>query len=506
MTSGPSASEGAEIARNAASAYAFRGLRAVSVLVLTPYLFRNLSLGDFGVYGVLITMAALFNLVETGFTVGLTKYVAEHRSRGDRRELAADLGVCVTLMAGLGVAVCLGGTAVALLAGGLAAGADGDGFRVGLLVLSATMLLRFPLFAYGAALLGYQRFDRFYGAEAAGVLVLIGGSVAAIETGAGVLGLAVAYAASLLITAVLLPLLLARLDPGLPLRPRLGDRARIRRVGGFGGLALVADSMESVAQRIDTLVVAAVRNAAAAAPIVAALRLVGGLQVLVLPFVNLILPMVADLRARGAHEEVRRRFVLATRIALQITLPVALGLAFFAGDVIDLWLGGGAPAITADIVIILMAVQVATLGSLPAGKVLLAAGRIRALTVLASVEGVANLALSIVLVVRFGAIGAVVATLLTTGLIVLLRIPLACRAVGCPARRLAAGALVPALLASTPAIAVMIAVLLALDPGAVRLAAGLVAGWGLAAGLGIAQVGPRRLLGLLPTRRAPVGA
>ena len=74
------------------------------------------------------------------------------------------------------------------------------------------------------------------------------------------------------------------------------------------------------------------RGAVAAAPYAAAVRLQSGLQSFTLPLIDLLLPMVADLRTRGFHDEVRRRFSLATRVALQITLPLAFGIAVFAHD------------------------------------------------------------------------------------------------------------------------------------------------------------------------------
>ncbi len=495
--------EGRAIARNTIASYGFRVLRGLSVLLLTPYLFRSLGLAQFGTYGILITLATVFSLVELGVSVGLTKSVAEHRSRGDRRELDEDVGVAVALLGLLGPAACAIVVGVGVWAGGLASPSDRDAFRLGLIVVGASMLVRLPLFAYGAALQGYQRFDLFYRAEAVAVLIVAAGSVAAVEAGTGVLGLAVVYAASQVAGGVMFAILLHRVDPELSLRPRLGDGERRRRAAGFGGLALVADSMEFVAQRMDVLIVAALRNASTAAPLVAAMRLVSGMQALVLPFVNLIVPMVADLLAREAHDEVRRRFVLATRVALQVTLPVAAGLALFATDVIDVWLGDAAPPVTDDILIVLMGAQLATLTSLPAGKVLLASGRLRTLAGLACLEGVSNVALSIVLVIRYGVIGAVVGTLLTTAVIVLVRLPLAARATGCPGRRLFADGLLPALTATAPAIAAMVAARLLLDAGLARLAVGLVFGWGLASAVGIAQVGPRRVLGLFALGRRP---
>jgi hypothetical protein len=107
---------------------------------------------------------------------------------------------------------------------------------------------------------------------------------------------------------------------------------------------------------------------------------------------------------------------------------------------------------------------------------------------------VLNLVLSIALVIAWGAIGAAVATLVISGLIVPARIPLACDAIGCPVRRIARGALAPALASTAPSLLVMVIVLETMAPGLGRLAVGLGAGWTIAVAIGLAQIGPRRLV------------
>src|SRR4051812_514644 len=57
---------GGRFARNVLSSYGLRGLRAVSVLLLTPYLFRQLGLDGFGTWSVVFTIATVFSLVEYG--------------------------------------------------------------------------------------------------------------------------------------------------------------------------------------------------------------------------------------------------------------------------------------------------------------------------------------------------------------------------------------------------------------------------------------------------------
>lgn len=493
---------GGRFARNVLSSYGLRGLRAVSVLLLTPYLFRRLGLDGFGTWSVLFTIATVFSLVEYGATLGVTKHVAEHRGAGRPAAARETVVVGVELMTAIGVVALAVSAVLAFTADGLAAPADSGAFRTGLLIIGAAQLVRMPGQALGATLMGIQRYDLFNVGEAVTVLSFLVGAVAAIELGGGLEALSLAFALSLVLGSLCWAVLLRRVDGALLAGPRRGSREVRQASLALTWRALLIDSMDFIAQRMDTLVVAALRSAAAAAPLAAATRLISGVQSLVLPFVGVLLPTISELDAGGRRDEVQRQLVLSTRVVLHITLLTAGGLALFAGDIVELWLGPAAPAVTDDIVVILMVVQLLVLPAAPAGRVLLGLGRLGPVTVLAAAEGIANLALSVALVSAWGVIGAAVATLVTSGVLVPLRIPLACRAAGARATTLVHGALLPVLVACAPAAAVMAASRLLLDDGVVRVLVGLGGGWAIGAAAAAAQIGPRRVGAALRSARS----
>ena len=84
--------EGARFARNALSSYGARGLYALTLLVLTPYLYVRLGEPGFGTWAVMFTFTMVFTLVFTGFAAGLTKVLADQHAAGRREAFAASLG------------------------------------------------------------------------------------------------------------------------------------------------------------------------------------------------------------------------------------------------------------------------------------------------------------------------------------------------------------------------------------------------------------------------------
>jgi O-antigen/teichoic acid export membrane protein len=496
-------SESRGIVRSTISTFGVRALLALSVLLLTPYLFRVLGPASFGTWNVVYAIATICSLVEFGFSTGATKLIAELRGASAREELEQTVGTSITLMAIMGV---LSGAVIAgvgLLFDGLAASGDEEAFRQGMLLIGATMLIRLPTATYGATLLGYQRANLFNAGESVTAVVFPLGAVAVLESGGGIFGLSAAYALALLAGSLTFAVLLKRTDPSLPLRPRLHGRQTRRRIAGFASLTLLADAMLFVGTRMDTVVIAAIRGAAASAPFAAALKLQSALQSLTFPIYLLFLPMVSELWAAGEKVEVRRRLLLATRIAAQVTLPAALALALFSGDITSLWLGPKAPGVTADIITVLIVSQAITLVVSPAERMLIGIGRIRVIAAIAVVEGISNLGLSIALVSAYGAIGAALGTLFTYGLIAPVKLPIATRATGWSFGGFLRQGLAPALLATLVPAIWMIAARQLLPSEGLRLLVGFAGGLALALAIGVHQVGVGRLRGLLLSRSTP---
>jgi len=486
-------SERRRLLRNLISSYGARGALALSALLLTPYLFRRLGVDGFGTWSVMFTLTTIFSLLELGPSAATTKYVSQYRAEDRPEEVERTVGASVLMMGAIGVVAALILVAFALLFPGLAADGEREAFRDGMLVLAAAVLIRFPFFAYGAALTGIQRWDLFGASEAAMAISFALGSVVAIEVGAGVLGLAVAYAAALLLGGALFALFFRRAAPEISMRPRAAQRDRLGVLSRFGSLTLLADAMVFIGLRMDTVLISAIRSAASAAPFAAALKLQSALQSLTLPFLLLLMPMISELWARGERDEVVRRMTLATRVAVQLTLPFALATALFSTDLVELWLGGDAPAVTATIIIVLMAVQTVTLSVVPAEKTLIGIGKVKLIGAIAAFEGIANLGLSIALIASYGAVGAALGTLFTAGVVAPIKVPIACRALGVPSWPALRASYGPALLSSLPGAAAMVACWLLLEPGLGRLAAGSLIGFALCAAAGIAQLGPARL-------------
>jgi O-antigen/teichoic acid export membrane protein len=493
MSSATGSGRDHSVARNASSAYLFRVVYGAIVLGLTTYLFRRLGNDGFGTYSVYLSLATVFSVLEISFSNGIAKILSELHGAGREDDVRRTIAAAVSLATGLGAVGLVVSVAIAVFASDLAAAGQDDELRTGMLVLGAIMFVRLPCMVYGATLMGAQRYDLYNVARIVAALAWGLGTITAVEAGAGLGGAILATAGYMLVEALLWVVQMRRMDPALPLWGRGEQRSGRRGLAAFSSYLLVADASVFAGQRIQPVVIAAVRDAATASPFAAGVKLQTALQSLVAPFVDLLLPMVSELHGRGARSEVVARLSLATRAAMQITFPVAACFALFSSDIVDAWLGADAPGSTAAVISVLMCSQFLTLTATPAAKVLIAVGRVRIRAATALAEGLISFVLTIVLVSEYGATGAAWAILIAGAVVAPAVLPLACRACGEPLRNVLAASFVPALLSSAPGIAAMVLVRVAMPDGTARFGAGFALGVGLSVAIGLAQVGRGRL-------------
>jgi hypothetical protein len=121
-----------------------------------------------------------------------------------------------------------------------------------------------------------------------------------------------------------------------------------------------------------------------------------------------------------------------TRIALILVTGVTIGVIGFGGPLIVRWMGPGFEAGVVPLYVLAMA-GIVLVGQGPLGNILLGTGRHRLVAFVSLGEAVANLALSVMLVRRFGMLGVAIGTAVPIALANLfILLPAACRQVHVP--------------------------------------------------------------------------
>jgi O-antigen/teichoic acid export membrane protein len=181
-------------------------------------------------------------------------------------------------------------------------------------------------------------------------------------------------------------------------------------------------------------------------------------------FNSLLFPIVVRFRTAGRSDALQETLVEGTRIALALVVGVTVCLVGFARPLILIWMG---PEFAGSIapLDVLAVTNIVLVGQGPLGNVLLGTGRHRLVAFSSLGEALLNLALSLVLVRRFGIIGVAVGTALPViGANLFVLLPAACRAVDLPVGRFLRSVVGPAVAGAVPAAIVCIALRMAAPP------------------------------------------
>jgi len=181
---------------------------------------------------------------------------------------------------------------------------------------------------------------------------------------------------------------------------------------------------------IDALVIGAYLSASAVTLWTVPQRLAEMLQRLTNQFNGVLFPVVVDSDAGQKPDRLRALFVQGTRLSLVTVMPLAGALFLLMTPLVQAWVGPkfGESIVVAQILIVVVAIRV---GSATATTVLKGAGQHRLLAFTNAGAAVANLALSLLWIRRYGLIGQAMGTLVPvafTSIVILW--PAACRRVG----------------------------------------------------------------------------
>ena len=432
----------------------------VITFFLTPFLVHTLGNQAYGLWAMVMGLTGYYSLADVGLGGTAIKYISDYDATGKRskvQSLISTLVGCYVVLAlsvvviGLGIAwvfphvVQSGGqsvgtirTVVTLVAITFAVQLVGRPFRSGL-----TAMTRFGL--QNSLEIGCQL-------SRALLLVLV------LRAGGGL----AAMAWVTLITGALTELtrywFATKILGGPLLSPALFDRSLVKQVLVFSSGIFVINGGRKIAQNAGILIVGILAGPAAAAFYAIGESLVKKPGQMIGGVVHVVLPVASRLNAQKRAEELIQVTVLVARLLLALALSIAVVVVVFGRRLVDLWIEMGFGTQVYPVVCALAAALV--LRQLAGGNapVLTAMGRLRFNAFVSCGEALFTILLGALLTVRAGAGGmalAVLAVQLVRGIVLS---SYTCRSVAYPWASYLLSALLPAVVANVPVVAVALTI------------------------------------------------
>lgn len=382
-------------------------------LVLTPFVLARIGAGAYGVWLLLNQALGYSGLLDLGIHPAVVRSIAEARIKGGRDELRWVLGTALRLYAVAGMVCLFVGVLFAISIqrwfdlGGVSVE---TGRQTALIAtLSAASVL--PATAITGALKGLQRFDLASGLGLSAHLLRGVGTVVALETGAGLPGLALATLIANLAVLVGGAIALQRLTGVGTELLRSGSRRVLKRLVSIGVFSLVGTAGWQLAYGSDTVLIAGALTAVDAAHFGLAANIMIMVSALVGAFTGNLLPLASAHEASGSGDRTQATYLLGTRIALLVALP-PLALFFVEGPLLlSAWLGPAVGLPTGAILRLLAIAYLPSLANAAGPPVALGMGYHRIIAGLTLSEGVIKVLLSLLFMPKFGVYGVGFATL-----------------------------------------------------------------------------------------------
>jgi O-antigen/teichoic acid export membrane protein len=387
---------------------------------LMPFLIHALGDRWYGMWALIGSITSYYALLDLGLTSAVNRFLTRAIAREEEADANAVIVTALAIFGGVGLTVLLVSIAVALGAGWfLHDRAETAVFRQAVVILGADVALAFPFAVFNGLLVAHYRFDIVSGTQLLALAVRTALIVYFIGRGHSIVALASITLAVGLISRLALAITARRLFHSLRLSPAYLSRAQARALFGYGKYTFVVAAADRIRFQVDTVVVASFLGIGLVTHYAIAARITQLFMDLLIGALGVVGPVFMRIDATGDREQMRRTFLLATRVSTLAAATVAGGIIILGERLIELWIGEGHLDAYWPLVILVGALSF-DLTQMPSVSFLYASARHHLYAYLNAGEALANLGLSILLVQHYGMIGVSLGTaipLLVTRLI-----------------------------------------------------------------------------------------
>lgn len=410
------------IIHSTAMAATARGLNLFVGFISVPLAVGYLGRERYGVWITISTLLSFLTFTDLGLGSSLLNAVADAHGRDDRREAQRYVASAFWLLAVMAIIlwVPFAGAShwiAAQLFSGKGTSSLLQETAPAVFIAITIFFLNFPLALFTQVLWAHQQnviVNICAMMTSLGNLIAI---VAVVVCKGGLIWLVLAYSGcGLLINLVSSLWLFGFAKPWL--RPSIAvvDTSMMRKLFGTGWKFLIISVFWIVNLQTDNLIISHFLGPGEVTPYSIAYRLFSYAVIFQSFAVVALWPAYTEAKARGDVGWIRRTFKANLIFSIVSSLPLTILFVVFGQKIIHWW--AGESAVPAFSLLIWMAIWNLMLATVSAPSFLLNAfGRLKGMTIYGTVTAVVNVIFSIVLVQRLGVNGAVLASVVSVGLL-----------------------------------------------------------------------------------------
>ena len=400
-----------QIVKNVGSSW---GALAVNILVgifLSPFILHRLGDAAFGIWVLIFSLTGYYGIFDFGIRSSIIRFVSKYTATNDLNEVSGVINTALFTYSCVG-ALCLLITVVGSfyvdrvfhVSPGLQTTA-----RWLLLMVGASVAVGFPLGMFGGVLEGLQKFYILNWTNIISSLLRLVLIVFYLNRGYGLLTVALITVGMPFLASIVRAIIALRSMP-LKFSRTYVDRSSFRHMANYSGVTFVIIVAAQLRFKTDAVVIGKLLSSAAITYFYAGSRLVDYAAEVVSSLAQIFVPMSSQSDAAGNIDRLRKIFIAGNRACAFTTFPMTLTFVIMGKSIIEVWLGKRYVALGYPVLITLIVPSTLMLIQSASSRILFGMSKHGQFAVVALLEGVANLTLSILLVRPFGILGDAVGT------------------------------------------------------------------------------------------------
>jgi O-antigen/teichoic acid export membrane protein len=380
---------------------------------LSPFIIHRLGNIAYGVWVLAIGVVAYLGLLDLGMQSAVLRFVSKGHTQNDHQ------GASEAISAALWVRIQISAL-ILLVSVGLAAlfphlfnipAVLSNDARKAILLIGLKLAITMSIGVVAGVLSALNRYDLQTYATLVQTAVRVIGVVAVLRMGHGIVAIAVCELIAVLAYNTLIVWMARRLYPELRILLNKPKCETLRRIWTYSSYAFLTTVAVQLVYNTDNIVVGKFDSVTAVTFYAIANSLCSYVSQAVNSMGATFVPAASTYQAAGDTNGLLMLYKNGTRATLAVSLPILITLILRGPSFIGLWIGPQYSHSSGTVLVILCVALLFSFANRTAGSIAFGIEKHKTIAIWAIGEGVANLALSIILVHWYGIYGVAIGTL-----------------------------------------------------------------------------------------------
>ncbi len=423
---------------------------ALITLAMTPFIIHSLGDAMYGLWIFVGSFLGYYGLMDFGLNSAIQRFLSRAIGSNDIEDANKIINTSLAIFAILGFIILFFSFIVAFAVPFLIKNiTEIDLFRKIVLILGLNFAVGFPLRVFSGILTANIRYDLSTAIELIKLTLRTILIIILLKSGHGIIALAFVTLIVDIGGYITKYFVVRRLYSYIVLSIKLIDNSKIRTLFGYSIYTFISKMADQLRFNVDKLVITIFIDLGSVTLYSIASRLVKYFMQFVASAIGMLTPIFSQYEAKNNYAAIREKFIFTTKISSYLSIMIGGILIIFGKAFIQRWVG--AKYLSAyPVLLVLVIPTIFALMQSPSIQLLYGISKHKFFAVSNSVEGIANLILSLILVKKYGLIGVAIGTAIPMVIIKLFVQPIfTCRAIKLSIRKYYFGVLLPTILNSS---------------------------------------------------------